>query len=143
MNRLLESNFSELRLCLGSAFVGTFILNGEDLNAQNIQLDFDKMFELVHQTHSAKPFIFLRKRFIIIPIYCAANFDVKIKNIIMDVRHSKKYYSAIYPILFNSSNNSIELKIAAQNNTLLIYHKLQKLFDLGVAQAQDVCNKNL
>ena len=143
MNRLIESTSSEVRLPLGSAFVGTFILNGDDLNVNEIEADFEKICELTRLNKPNKFFGFLRTRFIVIPIYCAADFDSKTKVFFRIYKYKNNKNTAIYPILFNSRYNIIELKIAVQNSSLLIYHKLDRLFDEGAVLAQKLCGTKI
>lgn len=132
---LVDGIFDERWVNFSRIQSGIFILDGELLSPERYRSDCYRLRQILLSSQRSRFSRFLT-RLIIVPIYCVTSFsDAIFEHLYRDQRENLKK-SDFHPVLFDSINNVVIAKLACQNETLLIYPYLEKLFAHGEARAR-------
>lgn len=145
MNIPLEKNskelgdgmFDERWVSLSRVYSGIFILDGKSLSPERYRSDCERLLQILLSARMSRFPRFLT-RFIIVPVYCAESFSGAVLDHLYGGQRGSSKKASLHPILFNSVDKVLIAKHSVQNETLLIYPYLEKLFEQGEATAQSI-----
>ena len=138
---LAEPQFWEGRICLTYVFSGLFVLDGKELTPQIMKSDMRELYLMTMELRKRKWLSRGMALYIIVPIYTSTSFEESTVDWILSNR-LQRWGLLVKPLLYDTKENLVIFKEAAQNDTLLFYDHIDSLFQKGISIVKSL-NQNI